>query len=282
MNKVTFFSNFIFIIALSSFLLLKVNLVLFLYSVFKNFYSKLKFNIVFTSIIFILILSVNVNFFKKNSNLRMLSEGEHFNLKNGDKLRNNFIDLTNFASDKLDKNNLLLTNDLHTQIWWIFSNEKKFYFPYVFFVALNDRIIEKQLINAFKILKFNELDFINYFNQNKVTDWRIVNTNNYFFLGHLKYQANYLKLNDSIEDYPFVTHRFINKKSIHHTNQVILSNKEITNLKEKFLKSNIDQNLQPDLIILLKDNFIEKNIYDLKNYLIIFENSNYVMLEIIN
>ena len=145
-----------------------------------------------------------------------------------------------------------------------------------------DRIIEKQLINAFKILKFNELDFINYFNQNKVTDWRIVNTNNYFFLGHLKYQANYLKLNDSIEDYPFVTHKFINKKSIHHTNQVILSNKEITNLKEKFLKSNIDQNLQPDLIILLKDNFIEKNIYDLKNYLIIFENSNYVMLEIIN
>ena len=144
----------------------------------------------------------------------MLSEGEHFNLKNGDKLRNNFIDLTNFASDKLDKNNLLLTNDLHTQIWWIFSNEKKFYFPYVFFVALNDRIIEKQLINAFKILKFNELDFINYFNQNKVTDWRIVNTNNYFFLGHLKYQANYLKLNDSIEDYPFVTHKFINNSKL--------------------------------------------------------------------
>jgi hypothetical protein len=282
MNKVTFFSNFIFIITLSSLLLLKVNLILFLYSVFKNFYTKLKFNTIFTSIIIILIFSVNVNFFKKNAKVRMLSEGVHFTSDNIDKLRNNFIDLTSYARNKLGKNKLLLTNDLHTQLWWIFSNEKKFYFPYVFFVALNDQIIEKQLINAFKILKFNELDFINYFNQNKVTNWRIVNTNNYFFLGHLKYQANYLKLNDSIKDYPFATHKFINKKSIHHTNQVILSNKETTNLKEKFLKSNIDQNLQPDLIILLKDNFIEKNIYDLKNYLIIFENSNYVMLEIIN
>jgi hypothetical protein len=212
----------------------------------------------------------------------MLSEGVHFSLENGNELRNNFIELTNFASDKLDKNNLLLTNDLHTQIWWIFSNEKKFYFPYVFFVALNDEIIENQLVNAFKILDLSEMDFVNYFNQNKVTDWRIVNTNNYFFLGHLKYQANYLKINDNIENYPFISHKFINKKSIHHTNQVILSKKEIKDLKEKFLKSDFDQKLQPDLIILLKDNFIEKNIYDLKNYLIIFENSNYVMLEIIN
>ena len=149
-------------------------------------------------------------------------------------------------------------------------------------MALNDEIIENQLVNAFKILDLSEMDFVNYFNQNKVTDWRIVNTNNYFFLGHLKYQANYLKINDNIENYPFISHKFINKKSIHHTNQVILSKKEIKDLKEKFLKSDFDQKLQPDLIILLKDNFIEKNIYDLKNYLIIFENSNYVMLEIIN
>lgn len=281
-NKVTFFSNFIFIIALSSFLLLKVNLILLLYSVYKIFCSKLKYNIFISIIITILIFSVNVNFFQKNAKLRMLSEGVHFSLENGNELRNNFIELTNFASDKLDKNNLLLTNDLHTQIWWIFSNEKKFYFPYVFFVALNDEIIENQLVNAFKILDLSEMDFVNYFNQNKVTDWRIVNTNNYFFLGHLKYQANYLKINDNIENYPLISHKFINKKSIHHTNQVILSKKEIKDLKEKFLKSDFDQKLQPDLIILLKDNFIEKNIYDLKNYLIIFENSNYVMLEIIN
>ena len=60
-----------------------------------------------------------------------------------------------------------------------------------------------------------------------------------------------------------------------------MSKKEIKDLKEKFLKSDFDQKLQPDLIILLKDNFIEKNIYDLKNYLVIFENSNYVMLEIV-
>ena len=82
-NKVTFFSNFIFIIALSSFLLLKVNLILLLYSVYKIFCSKLKYNIFISIIITILIFSVNVNFFQKNAKLRMLSEGVHFSLENG-------------------------------------------------------------------------------------------------------------------------------------------------------------------------------------------------------
>ena len=88
---------------------------------------------------------------------------------------------------------MLLTNDIETQLWWILSGKKYYYFPSVFFVSLKDHMIEEQLINAFKYLDLTSSDFINYFNQNKITSWRVVNTNNYFFLGHLKYQANYLK-----------------------------------------------------------------------------------------
>ena len=128
-------------------------------------------------------------------------------------------------------------------------------------------------------MRLNEFDFINYFNQNKITDWRVVNTNNYFFLGHLKYQANYLKLNDKIENYPSVTHKFIKKHSIHHTNQIILSKKEVKKLSEKFTNTEINQNLKPNLIILIKDNFIEKNVQDLKEFVITFENKNYLILE---
>ena len=81
---------------------------------------------------------------------------------------------------------------------------------------------ETQLINAFKYLKLNENDFINYFDENKITNWRVVNTNNYFFLGHLKYQANYLTKFFDIDNFPENTKKFIYKKSIHHTNQDII------------------------------------------------------------
>ena len=51
----------------------------------------------------------------------------------------------------------------------------------MYFLSLNDQMVETQLINAFKYLKLNENDFINYFDENKITNWRVVNTNNYFF-----------------------------------------------------------------------------------------------------
>ena len=59
---------------------------------------------------------------------------------------------------------------MFTQLWWIFSDRKNYYFPYVFFVSLNDQMVETQLINAFKYLKLNENDFINYFDENKITN----------------------------------------------------------------------------------------------------------------
>ena len=65
---------------------------------------------------------------------------------------------------------------------WIFKGKEKFYFPYVFYVSLSDNNIEKQLFNAFKFLNLDFKDFLDYFNENKITDWRVVNTNNYFFL----------------------------------------------------------------------------------------------------
>ena len=73
--------------------------------------------------------------FKKNNNLDILSEGIHFNSNHKETFRTDFLNLTNFTKEKLGQNKLLLTNDIHSQIWWIFSDEKRFYFPYVFFVG---------------------------------------------------------------------------------------------------------------------------------------------------
>ena len=279
MNRVTFFGNFTFMIALFSLLLLKVNFIIFLISI-KNY---IKFNIyikrivVFSSI-FILV-SINSIYFFQTSRVDSLSSGEHFNPKNRKTFRNDFIDVILFLKKNTKgEHELLLTNDVHTQLWWIFSNKKKYYFPYVFFVALNDNMIEIQLINAFKYLNLKNEDFINFLNQNKITDWRVVNTNNYFFLGHLKYQTNYLTKFSNINDYPENTKKFINKKSIHHTNQVILPKNELIRLREKFRITNKNKNLEPDVIVLAKYDILSKNLNLIKNFSKAFENQNFVIL----
>ncbi len=152
----------------------------------------------------------------------------------------------------------------------------------IFFVSLSDILIEKQLFNAFKILKLDEQDFINFFNKNKITSWRVVNTNNYFFLGHLKYQANYLTAINNIHDYPLKTQKFIKRKTVHLTNQVILDKNQLSLLKRKFMSYELNPKLTPDLIILLKDGLLEKNIKVLSNFNLIFENKNYLVMEKIN
>lgn len=280
MEKVTFFGNFISIIALSSFILLKINLIIFLKIILDKI--KIKKNIIGTSFLILIIFIINGIYFKKTSKINILSEGVHFDPENKTTLRKDLIELTDFTKKKLGKNNLLLTNDLHTQLWWIFSNENKFYFPMIFFVSLSDILIEKQLFNAFKILKLDEQDFINFFNKNKITSWRVVNTNNYFFLGHLKYQANYLTAINNIHDYPLKTQKFIKRKTVHLTNQVILDKNQLSLLKRKFMSYELNPKLTPDLIILLKDGLLEKNIKVLSNFNLIFENKNYLVMEKIN
>ena len=276
LNTVTFFSNFIFIIALTSFILLKFNLIILFYNL-KN-YLKIKVKNVFLVFSTFIFICLNTIFFFETSFVNSLSEGVHFNPKNSKNFRSNFNDLILFLNKNVKQNDtLLLTNDVHTQLWWIFSDKKFYYFPSVFFVALNDNMIETQLINAFKYLKLDDNDFAKFINQNKLSNWRVVNTNNYFFLGHLKYQANYLTKLSKIENYPKETRRFINKKSIHHTNQVILPKNELNRLKDKFKKTKKNPYLKPDIIILNKNDFLHNNIDLNKNFSKLFENQNFIL-----
>ena len=276
MKKVTFFGNFTFIIALTSLILLKINIIILIFSKFLISKKIIK---PLTLILFFTLMVFNSIYFLKTSRVNLLSEGDHFNSKNLENFRTDFISVIKYLEKNSYKNDLLLTNDIHTQLWWILSERNYFYFPYVFFVALNDDMIETQLINSFKYLKLNKNDFINFLNENKITDWRVVNTNNYFFLGHLKYQTNFLTKQSKIEDYPEETKKFILKKSIHHTNQVILSNSELRRLKRKFDETSLEAKLEPNIIVLFKDKRLTKNLSKIENFLIVLDNSNFLILQ---
>ena len=82
-----------------------------------------------------------------------------------------------------------------------------------------------------------------------------------------------------IDNFPENTKKFIYKKSIHHTNQVILSKNEIRRLKEKFNQTDLSLELEPDIIVLAKDYRLDKNINKIKNFSINFENTNFVILK---
>lgn len=276
MKQITFFGNFTFIIALTSMILLKINFIIF---IFSNFSLNTKIINSIISLAFFALLSFNSIYFFKTSKVNLLSEGIHFNAKNIEKFRSDFKNVINFLKKNSQKNDLLLTNDIHTQIWWILSERNYFYFPYVFFVALNDNMIETQLINSFKYLKLDKNDFINYFNENKITDWRVVNTNNYFFLGHLKYQTNFLTKMYKADSYPEETKKFISKKSIHHTNQVILSSLDLERLRIKFDETILDVKLEPNIIVLFKDKRLTKNLDKIENFSIVLDNSNFLILK---
>ena len=274
-SGITFFNYFIFTIILSGFIFLKINIII-LFSYFVKPYSKK----IVSVLIFFLIIFFNGIYFYKNSFINQLSSGTHFNAKNPDTFRKDFQNLTNLLKKKVNNDNaLLLTNDLETQLWWILSGKKYYYFPVVLFVSLKDHMIEEQLINAFKYLDLTSSDFINYFNQNRISSWRVVNTNNYFFLGHLKYQANYLKKFADIDYYPKNTHKFIKKKSIHHTNQVVLPFNEILRLKKQFNQTKKNKYLKPNIIVLNKSDFLYKKILQNNKFEILMENENFILFK---
>mgnify|MGYP004184597827 CR=1 FL=1 len=108
---------------------------------------------------YLFLIFFNFNYLYKTSHVKILSPDVHFVPKDIDTFRKDFNEIIGFYETNkkfLNEKSLLLTNDIQIQLWWIFLDNKYFYFPYVFFVSLSDDMIETQLINAFK-----------YFSQNK-------------------------------------------------------------------------------------------------------------------
>ena len=146
MDKVTFFGNFTFIIALSSIILLKFNIILLLITCIN---LKKNSNNSISSAIIIFLILLNSVFFFQNSKFNLLSEGEHFNVNNSKIFRQDLLNVTKYLSQNSEKDNLLLTNDVHTQLWWIFSDRKNYYFPYFLSTILNS--LKKLTISSLDI-----------------------------------------------------------------------------------------------------------------------------------
>lgn len=119
-------------------------------------------------------------------------------------------------------------------------------------------MIENDLINVFKFLKLNELDFINFI-KNKKQGWRYLNKNTQLFF-YMKYTANSLNTYNSSLNFDPEILDFIKKSSPLYSQQLAIPNEEISRLKYKFIKSNMKNFFEPDIIILNKSGDLFKKI----------------------
>ena len=161
------------------------------------------------------------------------------------------------------KNSKILTFDNHFQVWLILNNVKYLSINNQLFSAKNDQMIEDDLIQNFKFLDLNNVDFIRYL-ENKKTSWRIINHNVAKFF-YYKYSANSLNtFNDSMNFDKNII-KIIKNTPPTLMQQFAIPKEEFKRLNKKFIISVLsDKYVAPDLVILKKDNFIYQNI-DKKN-----------------
>ena len=182
--------------------------------------------------------------------------------------RSNFNDITS----KLENNNVNLSkesniltfNDMF-QTWWILSDYKYLSVVNGAFSPRKTHDIENQVIDSFKFLKLNVDDFLRFF-ENKKDGWRYFNKNTASVM-HMTYTANSLKTFSNSKNFEKDILNFIQNTSPFYSQQMVIPKDEFKRLKKKFLQRDTSSFVEPDLIIIKKDNEIsEKMIIELNEY----------------
>ena len=193
-------------------------------------------------------------------------------------LTNNYSNLEKLDHDRLikdinmldiKKDSSILTFDTRVQTSLILNNYKNLNFVAGINTSINDSNIENKIINIFKFLNLQEIDFNNFI-KNKKSGWRFINTNiahNFY----MKYQANKLTTYKNSMDFTSEEMIYISKSSPLHSQQLIIPSFEIKRLTNKFRNFSNYKKINPELIIInintdfTRNLFLDKNLYCSKN-----------------
>ena len=222
---------------------------------------------IFFGLLFIIYFNFSV-ILKKNNSFNN-------NLEN----RNELKHLVSFFTENkslLSKNHEILTLNYNFSLWLILNDYKNFSFvPVSFWTSKKTSQIENDLISAFRALKLNEDDFIEFLS-NKKKGTRFKNPEVERFYDRI-YLANQLRTFDKKEFYTKEEVIYINKNSPLISHQLIIPKNEFLRLKEKFL--NINQKADPKIIVLDSYNqVLNKNNVKIDEYCLIYESKDYLVL----
>ena len=240
-SEVYHFSNMI--ISLSFFVILIFSYLIILYytrnfSWYRNMFK--------TSIIFLLIFYTFSNYSLTKQNPLKIAE------INFDQLINDI------KKNNINKESQILTFDGKLQTYLILNGFKNLTNPTAIYTSLNDEMVEEKLINTFKFLNLNQIDFNNFI-KNEKQGWRFIGKN----LGktfYLKYQANSLTTYKGSMDFTSEELKYILNSSPLHSQQLIIPAFEIKRLVKKFNNFSDIERIRPDLIVTSSDDSFIKNI----------------------
>ena len=194
--------------------------------------------------IFLIICVYNFDLYKK------------FNQKYQDQdyvlYREAFKNVTNLIRE--NKEISLLTFDPRLMVWSILNDVEEIKPLSGQLVSKTHLMIENDLIDSFKFLNLDYLDFSTFF-ENKISSWRINNQNTkLFFWG--RYSASQLQTYNNSKDFSPKEIDMINKTSPLIVQSIAIPINEIDRLKRKFKASKINNIFQPNLIFLNRNKFL--------------------------
>ena len=166
--------------------------------------------------------------------------------------------ITEVKKIDMNKNSEILTFDTMLQTHLILNDYKNLTNTIAIATSLTDEMIEENLIQIFKFLNLNEIDFYNFI-KNEKYGWRFINQN----IGETfyeKYQANTLTTYKNSMDFSPEELRYISKSSPLHTQQLIIPAFEIKRLIDKFVSFKENEKIKPNLIIININDIFTKNL----------------------
>jgi len=158
----------------------------------------------------------------------------------------------------IDNDAAILTFDTKVQTYLILNDYKNLTNTTAIYTPLTDEMVEDKIIDIFKFLNLNKIDF-NDFIKNKKYGWRFINKN----IGetfYMKYQANNLTTFDGSLDFTDEELSYISKSSPLHSQQLIIPAFEIKRLTDKFTNFTKKKIINPGLIIINYNDTFTKNI----------------------
>ena len=166
--------------------------------------------------------------------------------------REAFKNVTNLIRE--NKEISLLTFDPRLMVWSILNDVEEIKPLSGQLVSKTHLMIENDLIDSFKFLNLDYLDFSTFF-ENKISSWRINNQNTkLFFWG--RYSASQLQTYNNSKDFSPKEIDMINKTSPLIVQSIAIPINEIDRLKRKFKASKINNKFQPNLIFLNRNKFL--------------------------
>ena len=143
-----------------------------------------------------------------------------------------------------------MTFDNRFMVWSVLNNIKYLNITNFIMTPKKDQMIEDDMIKSFKFLNIDS-DGFNKFIENKKSYWRYINydLSTFFFY---KYMANPIKTYNNSQNFSNEVSEYIKNSSPINFQQSIIPNEELERLRNKFLKTKLNNFNYPDLIILNK------------------------------